>query len=324
MKLDKSHFLIGAGCLIIGFWLGTTLDYSRGIPFVGKTRQKAIALYVGNTPLKVGPSPKTPNPILTADDVTDVRAEYVTDPFVVKEEGTWFMFFGVRRADTHMGVIGLATSTDGYDWRYQGIVLSEPFHTSYPYVFKWQDEYFMVPESPDADSIRLYKADGFPNKWTLEKILLTGNFVDPTLFRFKDRWWMFAESNPKGHDRLSLFYADELTGPWIEHPKSPVIDGNGHIARPGGRVMNLGDRLIRFTQDDEPYYGNQLWAFEITHLSPSEYKEQRVGDLPILREGNMAWNNKGMHHIDPHQLKPNEWIAFVSGHGESLAFGLQY
>ena len=309
---------------MIGMMIGVYLENPKGIPFIGKKRHKAIGLYSGTSPFNTSPTPQIGNPILTANDITDVHAEYVTDPFVVKEDLTWFMFFGVRKTETKLGAIGLATSDDGYNWHYQRIVLDEPFHTSYPYVFKWQNEYYMVPESPGADSIRLYKAQAFPNNWSLVKTLLTGNYVDPTLFRFDGLWWMFAESNPHGHDRLSLFYANDLGGPWAEHPMSPVINGNGHIARPGGRVINFEKRLIRFTQDDEPYYGNKLWAFEITHLSPTQYNEKRVGDLPALREGEMAWNNRGMHHIDLHQIGPKNWIAYVSGHGDSLAFGAKY
>ena len=268
--------------------------------------------------------PNIVNPIITANNISDVQAEYVTDPFVVKEGSSWYMFFGVRNLETKRAAIGLATSKNGFNWRYERIVLEEPFHTSYPYVFKWQEKYYMVPESEESDSIRLYKAQDFPGNWIFVKTLLNGNYVDPAIFRFDGIWWMYVESNPHGHDRLSLFYANDLEGPWVEHPMSPVINGNGHIARPGGRVINFENRLIRFTQDDEPYYGNKLWAFEITTLSPTQYAEKRVGDLPILREGEMSWNNRGMHHIDPHQIGPEHWIAFVSGHGDSWAFGAKY
>ena len=33
------------------------------------------------------------NPVLTADDVTDVEAEFVADPFMFHENGTWYIFF---------------------------------------------------------------------------------------------------------------------------------------------------------------------------------------------------------------------------------------
>src|SRR5262245_13276304 len=68
------------------------------------------------------------------------------------------------------------------------------------------------------------------------------------------------------NDTLRLFYSEDLLGPWVEHPKSPIVSGKPHIARPGGRVIVSGDRVIRYAQDDTPRYGNQVWAFEIVRL----------------------------------------------------------
>ena len=78
---------------------------------------------------------------------------------------------------------------------------------------------------------------------------------------------MFAEANPEGNDLLRLYYANDLMGPWIEHPKSPIVAGDANIARPGGRVVVFDGRIVRYTQDDDPTYGNQVRAFEITELT---------------------------------------------------------
>jgi len=66
---------------------------------------------------------------------------------------------------TNQGNIGYATSDNGLDWTYQQIVLDEPYHLSYPYVFEWQGDYYMVPESYQVNSILLYRAVNFPTDW---------------------------------------------------------------------------------------------------------------------------------------------------------------
>ena len=76
---------------------------------------------------------------LFAEDVSDVPARFVADPFMLQDEGTWYMFFEVMNTRTNRGGIGLATSNDGLKWTYKRIALDEPFHLSYPHVFKWQD-----------------------------------------------------------------------------------------------------------------------------------------------------------------------------------------
>ena len=204
------------------------------------------------------------------------------------------------------------------------MVLDEPFHLSYPYVFKWENEYFMIPESGDGNEIRLYKKIKFPTQWTFVKTLLKGNYVDPSIFYFNNRWWIFAETNPGRHGTLSLYYADNLLGPWFEHAKNPIIAGNAHISRPGGRVTLFDGRIIRFAQDDYPIYGNAVRAFEVTELTTKTYEEKEIPGNPLLKATGRGWNKRGMHHIDPHQLNNGKWIACVDGFTESLVFGINY
>ena len=44
------------------------------------------------------------------------------------------------------------------DWEYRQIVIDEPYDLSYPYIFQWQDEYYMIPEAHTETSVRLYRA----------------------------------------------------------------------------------------------------------------------------------------------------------------------
>jgi hypothetical protein len=321
-----------AEVLILTWWLsGLTVGWyagKLGVPFVARKRTPfAIGMYGGESPYQLAPLSGARNPVLTAEDVSDVPAQFVADPFMVHEHNTWHMFFEVMNAQTNHGEIGLATSADGLKWTYKQIVLSEPFHLSYPYVFKWQGEYYLVPESFEADSIRLYRADCFPTQWSFEGALLGGSYTDASLFRFDDKWWMFACSTPHEHDTLRLYYADELLGPWIEHPESPIIRGNAHIARPAGRVLVVDGRIIRYAQDDAPNYGQAVRAFEITQLTTTRYTEWAVNPSPVLepkvsRLNRAGWNARGMHHVDPHQTGDKKWITCVDGYGLKPVIGL--
>ena len=253
------------------------------------------------------------NPVLTANDVTDIPAAFVADPFLIHENDTYYMFFEVLNSNTNQGDIGLAISNDGFNWTYKQIILDEDFHISYPYVFKWENEYYIIPGSSQKESIRLYKSNNFPYNWSFVKNLIQGKrFVDPSIFRYNNTWWLFT--GPCNNDVLWLYYSDKLTGPWIEHPKSPIIYGDANIARPGGNVILFDtNRIVRYTQDDDPYYGNQVWAFEITALTKTSYVEHRVGRTPILK-GFDNWNTRGMHQISPCRVSGTGWIASVDGY----------
>ncbi len=260
------------------------------------------------------------NPVLTANNVSDVPANFVADPFLVHDNGAWFMFFEVINDTTrpgpklrypNKGAIGLAVSNDGLDWSYRQIVLDEPFHLSYPYVFQWKGEYYMIPETYQTCSVRLYKADSFPYTWSFVETLISGKpFVDSSILRYGNIWYIFTATTRNA--TLRLYYAKELTGPWTEHPESPIIEGDAHIARPAGRITIFDGRIIRFAQDDDLTYGKQVWAFEITKLTPEVYEEHIADKSPILKGTGSGWNADCMHHICPCQVN-NKWIASVDG-----------
>jgi len=284
-------------------------------PTPSKTRIWSIGIYGGRSPVELEPG-NNPNPVLTGDSVSDVPARFVADPFMVNVGRIWYMFFEVMNEQSGRGEIGLAVSQDALQWRYQQIVLKEPFHLSYPYTFEWQNAYYMVPETYQVNSVRLYKAVEFPTHWKLVTTLLNGDdFVDPTIFYFKDRWWLFTDLSrpPYYAGTLRLFHAPRLEGPWAEHPKSPVVEENPHIARPAGRVVIWDGRVIRYTQDCCPEYGVQVRAFEITELTLTTYCEQAVDLPPIIQAGSNNWNQSGMHHVDPHYIDDGQWIACVDG-----------
>jgi hypothetical protein len=278
----------------------------------------SIGIYAGPNPVEFSSYPLVgQNPVLAAGNVTDVQASFVADPFLIYDNKTWHMFFEVFNASSDQGDIGLATSKDEVNWKYEKIVLDEPFHLSYPYIFKWNESYYMIPESRRGAAIKLYKAEEFPEKWSFLGDMIVGDYADPSIIFWDGKWWLFAL---KGQDELTLHYAENPTGPWIEHPKSPLIKGNAKILRPGGRLTVYGEKIIRYAQGDDPVYGTVVRAFQIDEMTETDYKDHEITQSPILRPSGHGWNSAGMHHIDPYRIDENKWIACVDGKRREKAF----
>jgi hypothetical protein len=274
----------------------------------------SIGIFKGASPFNLVPINNNSNPVLTASDVTDVPAVFVADPFMIKDNSTWYMFFEVYNSTVNLGEIAYATSNDGISWNYEKTIIKGKFHLSYPYVFKWNDEYYMMPETHPDIGIRLYKAINFPTNWVYYNNIIDGFYSDPSVLYYRNKWWLFT-SEGGSNDTLLVFYSDNLLGPWTQHPKSPIIKGNPHIARPAGRVVLFEGRIFRYAQDDYPEYGRQVYAFEINELTTTTYHEKIVSEEAILKPSGTGWNALGMHNIDPVQIGENQWIACVDGWG---------
>jgi len=271
----------------------------------------SIGIYEGSTPFNLADPDDISNPVLTGKDVMDGDASFVADPFMLFKNGKYSMFFEVFNREANQGDIGYAESTDGKQWEYRKVIIDETFHLSYPYVFEWEDDTYLIPESSMDLSVRLYKAVSFPEKWEYVGNLLSGSrYVDPSIFRHNDQWWLFV-STPEC-DVLNLYSSSELLGEWKPHPMNPIVECDKNIARPGGRVLTHNDRLYRVTQDDSPRYGTQVFAFEITELTEQSYAEILVSGPPLVTMTGKGWNAAGMHHVDLHQMG-DKWMAVVDG-----------
>jgi PKD repeat protein len=253
------------------------------------------------------------NPVLTAAAAWDAQpATNVADPFMFHEGNTWYMFFEVWNLPGGRGRIGLATSPDGLHWTYDRLVLDEPnFHVSQPMVFKWNGVYYMLPETNQINEIRLYTADAFPYQWRYLTTLVSGKrFVDASVFRYNDMWWMFASDT--GNTKTYLYYSTDLTSGWLPHPNSPIVNDPSK-ARPAGRSFVFdGNRVIRVAQKTDVTYGEQLRAFQVDVLTTTDYAEHEIPESPIFKASGTGWNAKSAHHFDP-WWTGDRWLVSTDG-----------
>lgn len=304
--------------------LSTSVFLSRGIPFVGTRNHYSVAIFSLDDPYWISMD-KMPNKstLSTRSLPLAQQSRIVADPFLYFEEENRYVFVEVLEGKSNRGEIAVAKQSESGNWLFEGIVLSESFHLSYPQVFSVDDEIYMVPESNEDRSVRLYEAVEFPMKWKLKKKLLEGkNFVDPTLVHFRGKWWMFV--GIKGNRELEIYYSETILGPWIAHPKNPVISNNANTARPGGRISVWpGGKLVRASQKSLPHYAAGLNLFEITQLSEAEYSEMPFKANPVLFGDGEGWNADGMHHLDLTQKDGRWWFA-VDGLQYKTSFDWRY
>jgi len=219
------------------------------------------------------------------------------DPFLLEEEGATHLFFEDLDKSRGKGIISHSRlSSDGTLSR-PTPVLERPYHLSYPFVFRWDGQIYMLPETGHNRTIELYRCRTFPDSWTLENVLLEGcRATDPTLHRSDDgRWWMFAAVDELGEGcpALFLFHATTPLGPWRPHPQNPVQIDQRHT-RPAGRLFHREGRLLRPAQDGSSRYGGGLYLMEVLELAEGSYQERPFKWFgPEWLNGNIC-----LHHLD--------------------------
>lgn len=225
------------------------------------------------------------------DSLIPEDIDYIADPFYIKEGGVFYLFVelkGEGNAD-----IALLTSGDGENYRYKGIVLDENHHLSHPQVFKYKEEFYMLPETIGSNQVLLYKAENFPYDWRISDTLIKNRHLkDPSLLLSEELNLIVAvDDNLKQY----MFTADSLNGSWTEAKNYKQRWGNE--TRPGGRFFKVDDHWYLPLQNRSLGYGTGISLYKLeTENDRLEFNLSEKMYLGPQQE--IEWFNRGMHHLD--------------------------
>ena len=215
------------------------------------------------------------------------------DPFLADVDGRHLVFFEDYALTDRKGRISYCEiGPDGTSE--PEVALEADYHLSYPFVFRWNGETYMLPETSANRTIELYRADEYPRKWVLEGTLMEDVVaVDSTLLEHKGLYWMFTNIPAPGArlaDELHVFWSDSPLGEWTPHPSNPVVS-DARCARPAGALLSENGRIVRPAQDCSGAYGSAVVFREIEELSAESYRERDVSRI------DPGWlkRNRGTH-----------------------------
>lgn len=235
--------------------------------------------------------------------IENEEGTFNADPFVIEKDNKSFCFvecFNYSEKKAKINVYEL--SEKGYV--FLGTALEESFHLSFPYIFEFNNEIYMVPESSKNRDIRLYKCQNFPLDWRLQEVLIDNiDAADSMIFQKDNKWWLMTNEDPlrlNNHNyQMNLYYSENLLdGEWISHKNNPIImDSNK--ARNAGLVFD-GSDVFRVSQAFGFYkkYGENFSLNKIEMLDTNNYLEtmfsvhRKFFDKHILGSHHLHSNNK--------------------------------
>jgi hypothetical protein len=235
--------------------------------------------------------------VLTVD--TD---SYLADPFPFPHQGQNFIFVEKFLYAKKKGCIAVVTVDANGTASAPRIVLEEPHHLSYPFVFEQDGQVWMIPESGEARNVSLYRAVEFPYRWTRHACLIEGiEAYDTTPLCHEGRFWFFVSLRlwrSTSWDVLSLYHAENLTGSWTPNAANPVLI-DAALSRPAGTFIQREGRTLRPVQDCARGYGGAVTFCQIDALGESEFAQTPIGRIRSGRFGCHTYNRRsGLEVID--------------------------
>lgn len=297
--MKRAFVIIGTGICLIGIifcYLIVTRQMTVPVLYRYKAGNRyTIATAVTDNPFRIDTALMN---ILPWDSFPQhPRCCFMADPFIVRDSNDYYIFYEEMppQMNSTWGDIAVLHSTDLEHWTRIGVAIDEPFHLSFPNVFQYEGEWYLIPEAGATNEVRLYKSIHFPMEWKYVKSLVKDvHPADPIIIEWNNVWYLMYWSN----EVLRLYYADNLLTDWNEHADSPIrLKDKYQETRPAGNFAMYNDSLYYFVQRHDGGYGTAVCAYRIDTLSPTIFRETRMQNNPIVERHGNTWAKDGMHQL---------------------------
>lgn len=221
---------------------------------------------------------------------------YSADPFLIKDRGDNYVFF--EEYNKSKGHISLC-KIDKNSSKYLGKLIDEKFHLSFPFILKDGDRFFMIPESCNDKSLRLYESKRFPFDWEFNMKLLEGlDLADSIIIKSQGIYFILTSERLEGyHNSYKIFYSKNIESTdWKPHKLNPIMINQ--YSRNAGLINN---NILIFQQYNFNDYGNDIRLFKIIKLTEDDFEI-----IEIEKDHFLMHDTKDTHHL----AKNNNLIVY--------------
>lgn len=203
---------------------------------------------------------------------------WCADPFVIKDGECNYVFFEMYDRLKRKGEIGYRKIDAQGNISSLKKAFEDECHLSYPFIFKKDGDYYIIPESSGKRQLYLLKATNFPDRWKIDKILMDDiRLVDTTLLEYRGQVYMFT--TPIVEDNVSNLSVCRLKDGIFEREEAvTTVIKDKSRARMGGAFIMCDGEIIRVSQDCSHTYGGGL-VFSKISLQQDRFSEEIVSTI---------------------------------------------
>lgn len=203
------------------------------------------------------------------------EGHWCADPFICRDNGHTYIFCEYYIKKINKGAIAACEYKKGEACEMK-IIIQQAYHMSYPCLFKYEKDFYMIPETADNRTIELYRAKNFPYEWELIKVLKEDiRCVDTTVFDYNNKLYAIGYKLNEIKSRVCVFHLD-MTKRSLELVEEFLCHNSG---RPSGSIFNVNGKLIRPTQISKNKYGEGIAFMEIVSVKEPFYCENQLLEL---------------------------------------------
>ena len=199
---------------------------------------------------------------------------WAADPFLVSENGVVYLFFERYDRTRKRGELAVAVVNENLSITDAECIISRPYHLSFPNVFKYKNQYYIIPETQSNHTIEIYKAVNFPYKWELHKTILNNISAVDTIILNKDDDGLILHTSVAELDSCNVEnWMIQLDNAFNVLGSKKIKDFSEYGNRNGGSLVSENGFLYRIGQDcRNGEYGKGLVIYKTDGISEKEVR----------------------------------------------------
>lgn len=207
--------------------------------------------------------------------LTVPEGAWVADPFLYAVNGDHYLFVEFYESKKGQACLAYYKIIAG-EAVFQGKVIEQPYHMSYPCVFEYNGEHYMIPETSANQTVDLYRATQFPTQWEKVKTLLSGKrYVDTTVIKRENEYRAISYRKSQQGWVLDVFALD------LKQYTMTLLDSvqyASNIGRPAGGFLQE-EVLLRPAQNCVNKYGENLILYQVDQWTSDTYQEHEIQQI---------------------------------------------
>jgi hypothetical protein len=217
----------------------------------------------------------------------DYKDRFFADPFIlsVDHKEIRVLVEDYPYYDKRGMISMLVIERQTYKLKERKVILRQPFHMSYPFIMRMNDEVLWVaPEASQSGNLYDYTMNPGTMRLENQKVWMNEPLLDSTIMEYEGLFWLFCTKRGDDSNKdLFIYYSEKPEGPWKEHTKNPVVR-NPAMARPAGYMVKVGNDVFRVIQKCDKCYGEAVIISKIVKLTTSEFEEVFVKELRAQKD----------------------------------------
>jgi len=130
---------------------------------------------------------------------------YYADPFIVEHSKGLDLFVEEYDQGKEKGLISCLRLNKKLEIIEKTTIVEASHHLSFPFLFQYNEKWYLLPESGGAGQLTLFECISYPNVWKEKSVLLDEPVTDPILYE-TEKGYFLIYSLLNGTENDELYY----------------------------------------------------------------------------------------------------------------------